>query len=114
MTTYKAFIREHGDAIAQRLAGTWQYWRGTCCVCGGVDVAGYVDRCTGCVLASIFENEREYGGTTEEIKKYFGGRYEAAGKHARLNDRVLGEVLSSLTYILEWKTENNPELFTAE
>ena len=110
----KAFIQHHGRFIVERLAGTWDYWRGTCCVCGAVDVPGYVDRCTECAISSIHENEREYGGTTDEISMYFGGRYDAAQRHRRIHDRILGEVLENLTYTLKMESEHHPELFTAE
>ena len=110
----KAFLVAHSRFIVERLAGTWDYWRGTCCVCGAVDAPGYVDRCTECVISSIHENEREYGGTSDEISIYFGGRYQAAGKHKRIHDHVLGEVLENLTYTLKMESEHHPELFTAE
>ena len=111
---YKAFIQHHGDAIAERLAGQWSLWRGTCCICGAVDAPGYFDRCVECALDSIFENEREYGGTTEGIGDYFGARYDAGAKHARLHDEMVERVLDHQAFIMRYKAEHHPELFTAE
>ena len=87
---HTTFIQDTAQAVAERLAESWESWRGNC-QCGKVDALGLCDRCTDCAIESVYINEREYGGTTESVMHYL--MIDDADRYARTLDRIVPLVL---------------------
>ena len=71
----KALVNRHAYECAQVLASSWEHWAGNCDICGAVDTVGFCDRCTECAIESVYENEREHGGTSEYVVSHFRIEY---------------------------------------
>jgi hypothetical protein len=71
----KSLVDRHARECAQVLAESWDVWRGDCDICRAVDAFGFCDRCTECAIESVYDNEREHGGTTEYVVSHFGIEY---------------------------------------
>lgn len=88
---HTSFIQKTAQAVAERLAQSWDSWRGDCDICGKVDALGFCDRCTTCAIESVYINEHEYGGTTEGVMHYL--MVDDADRYARTFDRIVPLVL---------------------
>ena len=84
---HTSFIQKTGKDIGAMNAESWESWRGDC-QCGRTDALGFCDRCTECAIESVYENEREYGGTTESICSYL--MIDDCDKYPRLLDHLVG------------------------
>ena len=71
----ESLVDRHARECAQVLARSWELWRGDCDICGAVDAVGFCDRCTECAIESVYDNEREYGGTSEYVRDHLGVAY---------------------------------------
>jgi len=71
----RSFIDRHARECAGVLAESWDVWRGDCDICGRVDSFGFCDRCVECAIESVYDNEREHGGTSEYVVNHFGIQY---------------------------------------
>jgi len=88
----ESFAHRHGYECATSAVGMWEPWSGDCDICGRVRVVGFCDRCTECAIESVYENEREYGGTTEHVMNHFGIKW-AGDRCPRILDRVVEKCL---------------------
>lgn len=100
---HTSFIQKIGQEIGSLHAESWESWRGDC-QCGRIDALGFCDRCTECAIESVYENEREYGGTTESICNYL--MIEDVDKYPRLIDHLVGISLSTQAESWRWLTRN--------
>jgi hypothetical protein len=87
---HTTFIQKAAQQIAEKNAESWEPWRGDC-HCGKVDALGFCDRCTECAVQSIYENEREYGGSTESAMSYL--MIDDSDRYARILDHIVGASL---------------------
>ena len=70
-----SLIDRHALDCARVLARSWELWAGNCEICGAVGAVGFCDRCTECAIESVYENERDFGGTSEYVVDHFGIQY---------------------------------------
>lgn len=93
MRTFTELVVDHHALLcAQALAESWEEWRGDCDICGAVDAFGFCDRCVNCAIESVYENEREYGGTSEAVRDHLDVPY-GSGRCVRLLDAVVGRTM---------------------
>ena len=107
------FILEHGDTLGQLLSESWDTWRGDC-QCGKTNAVGFCDRCVECAVTSIYENEREFGGTTEAVIDYFREEFgveDVSKTHPRLTDHVAERALAHQVFCWEYHAQNYKETF---
>lgn len=88
----KSLIHRHALMCARELAQAWDVWRGDCDICGAVNAVGFCDRCTECAIESVYENELEFGGTSEWVVAHFGIEYPYE-RCARLVEAVAHETM---------------------
>lgn len=81
-----------GYECAMSAVRVWEPWSGDCDICGRLRVVGFCDRCTECAIESVYENEREYGGTTELVRDHLEIPY-GSGRCVRLLNLVAEKCL---------------------
>jgi hypothetical protein len=97
-TFTESVVDHHALLCAQALAESWEIWRGNCDICGTVNAFGFCDRCVNCAIECVYENEREYGGTSEAVRDYLDIPY-GSGRCVRLLDAVVSRTLEFQTCI---------------
>ncbi len=67
----ESVIDRYAVELSEELAATWEEWRGDC-MCGKMNVFGFLDRCVECAIDCVHLNENEYGGTSECVRLHLG------------------------------------------
>ena len=96
----RSIVDRYARECAGVLAESWDVWRGDCDICGRVDSFGFCDRCVECAIESVYENEREYGGTSEYVRDVLNVPY-GSGRCVRLVEAVAHKAMDYQAEIWE-------------